>query len=218
MKPSHCHDLDRVVCAPTSLIVSEVLLRLSLCRRVGRTLPDLRATTTALLRLRRDCHTDGVDRVDGKLLLLQSPGGHALRVAPGRCGVAALRSTFVGGICQSNPRHWRWPSWITTPLAAVVLLVTDNDAGVVHFREPIPWPSPMASLFRIVAPLRSFNGYGLFAMMTAATRPEIIIEGSNLDSQTWSAYEFKYKPGRPDPPPPAFVAPHQPRLDWQMWF
>jgi len=33
----------------------------------------------------------------------------------------------------------------------------------------------------------------------------------------WLSYEFKYKPGdvnrRPD-----FIAPVQPRLDWQMWF
>jgi hypothetical protein len=73
----------------------------------------------------------------------------------------------------------------------------------------------MVNLFRALAPLRSFNGYGLFAMMTTA-RPEIIIEGSN-DGQAWSAYEFKYKPGDPTRRP-AFVAPHQPRLDWQMWF
>jgi hypothetical protein len=47
-------------------------------------------------------------------------------------------------------------------------------------------------------------------------RLEISVEGSN-DRVTWVAYEFKYKPGdlirRP-----VFVEPHQPRLDWQMWF
>ena len=31
------------------------------------------------------------------------------------------------------------------------------------------------------------------------------------------AYDFLYKPGNISGPPP-FVAPHQPRLDWQMWF
>jgi hypothetical protein len=59
------------------------------------------------------------------------------------------------------------------------------------------------------------NTYGLFAVMTT-TRPEIIIEGSN-DGKTWLPYEFKYKPGDPRRCP-SFVAPHQPRLDWQMWF
>jgi hypothetical protein len=48
------------------------------------------------------------------------------------------------------------------------------------------------------------------------TRPEIILQGSN-DGQTWEDYEFKYKPGDLKRRP-AFVAPYQPRLDWQMWF
>jgi hypothetical protein len=48
------------------------------------------------------------------------------------------------------------------------------------------------------------------------SRPEIIVEGSN-DGEKWVAYEFKYKPGDVQQRP-QFVAPHQPRLDWQMWF
>ncbi len=36
-------------------------------------------------------------------------------------------------------------------------------------------------------------------------------------SCTWTEYEFAYKPGSPTRPPP-WVAPHMPRLDWQMWF
>ena len=34
---------------------------------------------------------------------------------------------------------------------------------------------------------------------------------------TWTEYEFAYKPGNPARAPP-WVAPHMPRLDWQMWF
>lgn len=59
------------------------------------------------------------------------------------------------------------------------------------------------------------SNYGLFATMTTL-RGEIAIEGSN-DGVTWQEYEFRYKPGRLDRRPP-WVAPHQPRLDWQMWF
>ena len=69
--------------------------------------------------------------------------------------------------------------------------------------------------FQRISPYRSVNGYGLFANMTE-TRPEIIIEGSD-DLKTWLAYEFNYKPGALDRRP-RFVEPHQPRLDWQMWF
>jgi hypothetical protein len=77
------------------------------------------------------------------------------------------------------------------------------------------WLLPVAVVDEWLAPFRSFNGYGLFAVMTTDRR-EIIVEGSN-DGVTWLPYEFKYKPGGVDRRP-AFVAPHQPRLDWQMWF
>jgi hypothetical protein len=66
-----------------------------------------------------------------------------------------------------------------------------------------------------VASFRSVNAYGLFAVMTT-TRPEIVVEGSD-DGTNWIEYEFKYKAGDLHRRPP-WVAPHQPRLDWQMWF
>jgi len=66
-----------------------------------------------------------------------------------------------------------------------------------------------------VAPLRSFNGYGLFRVMTTE-RPELAIEGSR-DGVHWSEYQFRWKPG-PIGRRPGFVAPHHPRLDWQLWF
>jgi hypothetical protein len=76
-------------------------------------------------------------------------------------------------------------------------------------------PRPALALVQWIEPLRSVNRYGLFAVMTTR-RPEIVVEGSD-DGRTWRPYEFRWKPGdlrlRP-----RFVAPHQPRLDWQMWF
>jgi hypothetical protein len=75
--------------------------------------------------------------------------------------------------------------------------------------------SPARPALDIVAPYHSINGYGLFRSMTTA-RPEIIIEAS-ADGTTWSEIEFPWKPGDPSRRP-RLVAPHQPRLDWQMWF
>src|SRR5260370_25474093 len=47
-------------------------------------------------------------------------------------------------------------------------------------------------------------------------RNEIVIEGSD-DGADWREYEFRYKPG--DVARRArWNIPHQPRLDWQMWF
>jgi hypothetical protein len=67
----------------------------------------------------------------------------------------------------------------------------------------------------MVAPFRVVNAYGLFAAMTTE-RPEILVEGSR-DGLQWAPYEFKFKPGDVRRPL-RWVAPHQPRLDWQMWF
>jgi hypothetical protein len=73
-------------------------------------------------------------------------------------------------------------------------------------------------LDRLLAPLSPFmisNPYGLFAVMTT-NRFEFVIEGSS-DLEQWRPYEFRWKPGDPQRPPRQ-AAPHQPRLDWQMWF
>lgn len=63
--------------------------------------------------------------------------------------------------------------------------------------------------------LHTVNAYGAFAYMTK-TRAEIVLEGST-DGVTWRAYEFPWKPGDVTRRP-GFIAPWQPRLDWQMWF
>jgi hypothetical protein len=76
-------------------------------------------------------------------------------------------------------------------------------------------PTPARTLLDALAPLRSFNAYGLFADMTTI-RPEIVVEGS-ADASTWQPYEFRWKPGDPARRP-EFVQPYMPRLDWQMWF
>jgi predicted DCC family thiol-disulfide oxidoreductase YuxK len=76
-------------------------------------------------------------------------------------------------------------------------------------------PAVAQSVDRLVAPLHIVNSYGLFAVMTT-TRHEIVIEGSN-DGVDWREYEFRYKPGDMTRRP-RWNIPHQPRLDWQMWF
>jgi len=105
-----------------------------------------------------------------------------------------------------------WPRAVLYPVAAVIALVS---AGEMMATLGVSPPAPVRALRRVVAPLWSINSYGLFAVMTT-TRPEIVIEGSD-DGVAWKAYEFKWKPGDLTRRP-AFVAPHQPRLDWQMWF
>ncbi len=56
----------------------------------------------------------------------------------------------------------------------------------------------------MIDPYRSINAYHLFPSMTLVRR-EPIVEGTP-DDTTWVPYEFRYKPGDVNRPPP-FVAP-----------
>ena len=72
-----------------------------------------------------------------------------------------------------------------------------------------------SNIYSFVRPFRSVNTYGLFADMTT-TRPEVIFEIS-ADGNNWQELQFKWKPVALDARP-RFEQPHQPRLDWQLWF
>ena len=76
-------------------------------------------------------------------------------------------------------------------------------------------PEVAQALDNLIEPLRIVSTYGLFAVMTTK-RNEIVIEGSH-DGVEWREYEFRYKPGDVARRP-RWNIPHQPRLDWQMWF
>ncbi|MBI4313985.1 MAG: lipase maturation factor family protein [Candidatus Omnitrophica bacterium] len=109
-------------------------------------------------------------------------------------------------------RPFRWRAAITIPVAIMILFLSITPS--LKFRS-MDESGILVQSYRWLAPFRLVNSFGLFAVMTTR-RPEIIIEGSR-DGRKWLAYEFKYKPGDVRHPP-SYVAPHQPRLDWQMWF
>jgi predicted DCC family thiol-disulfide oxidoreductase YuxK len=110
---------------------------------------------------------------------------------------------------RGRPVWWRVACGV---VATLVLCVSGFEMmGELSGRR---W-APSETVIRAVSPFEIVNTYGLFAVMTT-TRPEILVEGSS-DGTTWAPYEFKYKPGDLTRSP-VWVQPHQPRLDWQMWF
>lgn len=102
--------------------------------------------------------------------------------------------------------------WIANSVA-IILFILGGFQSLTLFR--VPTPGIVQAAQSMIAPLGIVNVYGPFAVMTT-TRPELVIEGSN-DGENWQEYAFKFKPGDMHRAPP-WVEPHQPRLDWQMWF
>jgi hypothetical protein len=133
---------------------------------------------------------------------------------PAGSGDFPVASSGVGSQAVRKRSSPRWPFPLLAVVAAVVLAASSFMLAItLGLRSPLL--APLGWVAGQLAPFRSVNNYGLFAVMTTQ-RNEIIVEGSN-DGTNWLAYEFKYKPGDLRRRP-AFVAPFQPRLDWQMWF
>jgi lipase maturation factor 1 len=139
--------------------------------------------------------------------------------------------------CMFGPRRLQYIAAGATALLQVFILLTGNYTFfnwltialcllLLPSREPVRAANKYVSIGLVVAlafiwftkiggQFALFNEYGLFANMTTK-RNEISIEGSD-DGEKWRAYTFRYKPEALDRAP-KWVAPHQPRLDWQMWF
>ena len=100
---------------------------------------------------------------------------------------------------------------------AVLVITLPVNGWLIYtaFKPGADWPRAIGLLYGHLEPFRIVNGYGLFRVMTKDRR-EIVIEGS-ADGIDWRAFEFKWKPGDVSRAP-GWCAPHQPRLDWQMWF
>lgn len=104
-----------------------------------------------------------------------------------------LRALLLGGFAASY-----------LGLSLVAAHVELGDA-----RSPL-----LRELRRNTAPLAVFNAYHLFAQIT---RVRVEPEFAGLVGGEWQTYDLHYKPGPPERAPPV-VAPHQPRLDFQLWF
>ncbi|XP_012286234.1 lipase maturation factor 2 [Orussus abietinus] len=74
----------------------------------------------------------------------------------------------------------------------------------------------LKQMYTNIERIHIFNNYGSsYCPSRGNERPEVIIEGSNNIGGPWYEYHFLYKPGNVNNSL-TFVAPHHPRLDWQM--
>jgi hypothetical protein len=97
--------------------------------------------------------------------------------------------------------------------AAAWLVLSAAEANFA-FGEPGPATSALIPLLQLSQSFRVVNTYHLFAAITRARiEPELQLQvGSE-----WIAADLRYKAGDPARAP-RFVAPHQPRVDFLLWF
>jgi len=132
---------------------------------------------------------------------------------------AALRRWFPAWPSSSSGPHEpsttrRWSGTFLVPLTCLAIIIPFVQFSLILWPR-FPWPRPVVAVSEWVAPFRTFNLYSMFSTVTRV-RSEIILEASD-DGLVWGEQDFKYKPGDVRRRP-CFVVPHQPRLDWQLWF
>ncbi len=131
---------------------------------------------------------------------------------------AALRQILPSrliGLARTGAKTQTPRRIATIAVNAVALLMVFLSLVQMDERFGGSPPGLALAIDEMFEPFHIVSPYGLFSVMTTE-RDEIIVEGSD-DGQHWREYEFRYKPGDIKRAPPWNI-PHQPRLDWQMWF
>jgi lipase maturation factor 1 len=126
--------------------------------------------------------------------------------------VPLLEDRYLGifGLSLSAAANAPFPSALVGAVFGIFILL-----NILQLIRLFVRPQWVTRILALCGRWQISNPYGLFAV-TTTERYEFVIEGSR-DLKGWLPYEFRWKPGDPAGPPRQ-AAPHQPRLDWQMWF
>ena len=96
----------------------------------------------------------------------------------------------------------------------VAWLAASVVTGIAHFAPAGDLADAAVRQTQSWRVYRVVNAYHLFGHIT---RERIEPEFQTRSGDRWQAHDFHYKPGDPFRAPP-FVAPHQPRVDFRLWF
>ncbi len=123
---------------------------------------------------------------------------------------------WLRGAVQSFVPHPRYPGHrlpaLTLAAALILVPLSLINAAELILRRPL---EPLSSWTAWIDRFHIANRYHVFAQVTQM-RIELEIEVST-DGQSWEELDFRYRPDRPEQAP-RLIIPHQPRLDWLIWF
>jgi hypothetical protein len=129
--------------------------------------------------------------------------------AIGRCLPRRMRGALLSH-AAAGPRKSGAPIFLIGLLIVPTSLVLAAD---MLARDWVPGKLLRAAL--LLEPFHIVHRYHVFPTVDVE-RLELALE-TTVDGKHWLPYEFRYKPGNPARAPD-FVVPHQPRIDWMMWF
>ena len=118
------------------------------------------------------------------------------------------RSRVTGNAPQSHAKA-------VFSVAAAALILSSSLPLLIGMTSNVQIPARLNQWTQLVRQFGIGNAYHVFPTMQTE-RIELQIEGSD-DGADWQVYAFPWKPGALEKRP-AFIVPHQPRLDWMMWF
>uniref|UniRef100_A0A8C7U6B2 Lipase maturation factor n=1 Tax=Oncorhynchus mykiss TaxID=8022 RepID=A0A8C7U6B2_ONCMY len=175
--------------------------------------------TKVLFTLEMDWETK---TMTSKTAFTQQQFGNWLKLVTGPTiwvGVLSLTwevvAAMLGCVCVRGClwKLWGLVQWAVIVSAAVAVfaisVVPYSSMEQVYSSKILP---EVRQAYSLVERYRLVSAYSLDSRVGG--RSEVVLEGS-MDKNTWTEIEFMYKPGNVGVAPPV-VAPHQPRLDWQM--
>jgi hypothetical protein len=110
------------------------------------------------------------------------------------------------------------PSSKAARAGAAVFITVSLLQGLFELTEPSGILSVFDRVLQVDQSLRLINTYHLFQAITRERiEPEFQTSAGGGETPVWTAHVLRHKPGEPARAPD-FVAPHQPRVDFQLWF
>ncbi len=113
----------------------------------------------------------------------------------------------------ATPR-WQGRLRVSGALLAIAWAAASFNTAIAHFGAPSKTVDAAIARLQPYRVYRVANAYHLFGHITRErVEPEIQIRSGSQ----WRSHDLHHKPGRPERAP-GFVAPHQPRVDFRLWF
>lgn len=103
---------------------------------------------------------------------------------------------------------------VATGSAIALWMAASSVSALVHFSRSGALERALVPLYELYTPFRAANAYHLFGHIT---RERVEPQFETREAEQIREHDLYYKPGDPERRPP-YVAPHQPRVDFRLWF